>query len=44
MGGKRRVWLAFDRYGEVAGVYSKESLASEVSTIVREFRMDKVPT
>lgn len=38
------MWIAFDRYGEVAGVYYKESRALEVSEIVREFRMDKVPS
>jgi hypothetical protein len=39
----RLVYAAFDRKGQVLGVYSTEPLAEEHSNIVRRFQLDRTP-
>lgn len=43
VGGKRLLWVAFGR-GDVLGVYSTEAAALRVSSVVRSYRINQIPS
>ena len=43
MGGKKVVWVAFG-IDDVLGVFSSEEAALKLSTVVRRYRVNQVPS